>query len=103
MQNKGQHMMTGGMMGNKEGTIRQFGMIMQDDMKKMKMLYGQEFDGLGERLGKWAAHVVSLLAPALLCAIILGVLCCWHRSRRQVFAHTPYERMTEAYGKGFPV
>jgi hypothetical protein len=103
MQNKGQLMMPGGMMGNKEGNISQFGMIMQEDMKKMKMMHGQELEDLVERLGKWAAHVVSLLAPALLSAIILGILCCWHRRRRQVFAHAPYERMTEAYGKGFPV
>ena len=95
--------MSGEMISNKGGTISQFGMMMQEDMKKMQMMYGQELEGLGDRLGKWAAHVVSLLSPALLAAIILGVLCCWHRRRRQVSAHAPYERMIEDYGKGIPV
>lgn len=95
--------MSGGMMSNKEGTISQFEIMMQEDINKMQMMSGKELHGLSERLGKWAAHVVSLLAPALLAAIILGVLCCWHCRRRQVSAHAPYARITEGYGKGFPV
>ena len=47
MQNNGQHMMSGEMISNKEGTISQFRIMMQEDMKKMQMMYGQELEGLG--------------------------------------------------------
>ena len=69
----------------------------------MNMMYGQKLEGLGERLGKWAAHVVNPLAPALLSH---------HYPRRPVLLASPSSPsvrihalwyMIDAYGKSFPV